>query len=122
MQRFGRWVGISAFALVFGCQSKRDEPNAIRVAQSLCSEDCTPYACDGGTCFTECRNDTFCAPGFQCNTETLVCETGWLVITTGLTTVTTALLLGRTWAPSARVIGGLIRAATGGFPGRRPKA
>src|SRR5437762_10972914 len=75
MQRFGRWVGISAFALVFGCQSKRDEPNAIRVAQSLCSEDCTPYACDGGTCFTECRNDTFCAPGFQCNTETLVCET-----------------------------------------------
>jgi len=76
VRRFYWWLGISAVALIFGCEAKGDEPRSTRVAQALCSEDCTPYACDDwwGTCFTECRNIEFCAPGFQCNLETGVCE------------------------------------------------
>lgn len=30
--------------------------------------DCTPYACNGGACRTECDVSQDCAPGFECNT------------------------------------------------------
>src|SRR4051812_11204439 len=75
MQKYLWWLGICA--LISGCRTEaKAEPSATRISKAVCSEDCTPYACDesGGTCFTSCRNDEFCSAGFLCNWERQVCE------------------------------------------------